>query len=545
MVNTTTDESGRWSVSRLAEAVVGKGGMIVFLNTDHPAFQEWSTDNRSGSNVSQAALRAGNARIVLHRTLSITGLVVGPDGEPVANAVVSLGYISLAGSKTGIRTLKDGTFSINGCEAGRFPVSAIAKGFAVTTKEIDIGTDTPPVHLELGVGRTVHFRVMDTESNSIPNARVMYDPIPRDDLPRPLPQDQFLATTDNNGSVVWSNAPLVDLPIITTCPGYDRSDALLKAQATEIDIVLQPDTKRVISGRVTDASTGERVPRIRLVTGSATTVRGCSNAIFNGQIHEVIPKVFDFGAFTQKVPTNSAVMLKVEADGYLPFYSRALPPEEGDVDLSIALKPSRLNRITVRSPSGNAVPGITIWLHRLNGGSITAMITPDGPNPAVHVPETVQALPTEVSDARGTIARDWDADAAVVQILASCAQGYAFTTPEDVDRSGEVRLKPWGRIEGMLPTTEQGWRVITSYNDPVSAERPYGLSFQVPSTPCNEGRFVLPKLPAGSCELFFSRAIVADKGTTNWVSGGQLTVQVESAATSEVMVKELPIPASH
>jgi protocatechuate 3,4-dioxygenase beta subunit len=132
---------------------------------------------RYADNSAQVTAAAGSVRvsvpdIVLERGNVITGRVVGPDGEPLADASVRANLTASAepltevrpGSQTqrGLRwartrTDQDGKFELVGLLAGKFRVTANSSGLVRGQQEADTGG--PPIELRLVEGASLEGRV--------------------------------------------------------------------------------------------------------------------------------------------------------------------------------------------------------------------------------------------------------------------------------------------------------------------------------------------------------------------------------------------------
>jgi len=186
----------------------------------------------------------------------------------------------------------------------------------------------------------------------------MLDSLPRPDRPIPIPEVSFRGETDNEGRLVWENAP--DCPMefeILRAPGYIRlSDVQLRPDDEEHTVVLS--SPLVVSGTVRDAVTGEPIPKFRL--GIGVPDRGVGGAEQPRWIDgQPFWQRFTKGEFRHSLDEpafassrSQRYVFRFDAEGYSSFVTRSFRTDEGEVRLDVKLRPLTNIVAAVYTPKG-------------------------------------------------------------------------------------------------------------------------------------------------------------------------------------------------
>lgn len=174
----TADQTGRWQLTRMAEAIMPYlvGGAKESNNVDS------SLLFTSRDAAAEKELRGGTYIFKMSPTTIARGTVVDVNGAPIADASVWL----LASGRSG-KTGSDGSFAIPGCKPEHQPVSASSPDCPAVTMKVDIGQNAAPVCLVLRPGKVLRLRVVDDEGKPVPHAEVF----------------QFNPTLDGKGGRTW------------------------------------------------------------------------------------------------------------------------------------------------------------------------------------------------------------------------------------------------------------------------------------------------------------------------------------------------------
>ncbi len=109
---------------------------------------------------------------------TILGTILDAEGNPIEGAVVSAvlddARAGEIGAGTGARAEADGSFRIEGANAGTYTVTAIAEGYELATRSVTLTASSvvEGVDFRLELAGHLHGRVVDAEGNGIPGALV-------------------------------------------------------------------------------------------------------------------------------------------------------------------------------------------------------------------------------------------------------------------------------------------------------------------------------------------------------------------------------------
>ena len=163
----TTDSQGRWRIGRI--------GKEAFRTIQGGASHQEYVDSEYISMIrtpdAEKQLLAGTQIFKLGRAVRVRGLVVDPEGQPVADARVLVGYQDVSGTRE-TKTRPDGSFSVGGCRPGENVLNAEAPGYAATALAVNLGTESEPFQLKLQHGKVLKLRVVGPNGNPISKADV-------------------------------------------------------------------------------------------------------------------------------------------------------------------------------------------------------------------------------------------------------------------------------------------------------------------------------------------------------------------------------------
>lgn len=529
-IEVSTDSNGRWRINRIAEdmlrRIYGSARETNYVDTE----AIWP--GRNASILKQ--LREQTFVFHLGRPVTVRGVVVDANAQPIAGAKVFIGIIASAGRRDS-HTEADGSFVIQGCEPGEQIITAEAEGFATTSIKSVLSADSQ-VRLKLQGGKTLRMRVVDQDNRPIQNARVwlnIFENGPMEKDRPPVPQVEFNRTTDAHGILIWSNAPDAELSFDVSAAAHTRVSNL-KIRPDGQEHVVQLSGAVIVHGTVRDADSGDLIPKFRIVTGwpEWNPMDNSTNAQWsrfsrdwlpfaNGTYHHAFEEPLILGT------KNPGYMLKFEADGYASFVTRSIGPDEGDVRLDVVLHRAAVVTATVYTPDGqlarNAEAGFVFPGARLslvpggfsndfnrNGGSVVR------------------------TDKNGKF--QLPADESISRIIVASPDGYAETTPAKLTEYPVIQLQSWGKLE------------LTSYSGGKPAVgREYILEFEngSPETVSfdftrsrfktdGEGRVIIEQMPPGRHAV--TRLYIKTSGdTTSWQHGQEKTFfEINPGATTSL-----------
>jgi RNA polymerase sigma factor (sigma-70 family) len=513
--DTLTDAEGRWHIARFAQKAISS----LNFQASHPDFVAETGFAFMNNPEAEQPLLAGAYVYKLHHGLSASGIVVDTAGQPVSGVKVT----AISGGHPRVTTNQpDGTFTLNGLPAGPSQINAEAHGFALTTTNLDLMCNEKALRLELSGGNLLRLRVVDTNGNPVPNAAVSLNFNRAADNSRfggnGVP-GQFRKQTGTDGRITWDSAPDGPLFFGIHAFGYQRAQNVEVTGDGEEHLVTL-HAARTISGNAHDAVLHQPIATFRIFMGvvEPRPSEGGTNVQWNRS------RTFHDGTFSFRENDIFGAIprqYKFEADGYAPFVTRVVQPDEGDVLFDILLYPSAGTSITVLSPDGRTATNAFIGLD-MPGARLD--LKPGGfdPTPGVGV--------LSVDDAGRFVLPP---DDTVTRIIAASPEGYAESTPTALAASPSMRLQPWGRLEGTYlsggkPAVGRVLR-LRQFDYPAFDR----FRFFTAETDA-DGHFVFPRVPPGQFNLFRIEKQETIRGTVSYfrpVQNPALTVRLGETTT--------------
>ena len=200
------------------------------------------------------------------KSAGISGHVVNAEGKPVSGAIVTVTASTAAGGdghKRGMQdqTEPDGSFLVEGLDAGTYGVTVAAAGYRNTTAPpvtISNDSDVPSVDVHLEPGRTVRGHVLDANGNAISGAMVMAAAAGTAASGR----DAINASSDVNGTFLVTAPADGPIDVTAVAAGFPPARALGVQPQEGEDIVLRAPRP----GRV----------RVNVLTPGGTAVEGAN-----------------------------------------------------------------------------------------------------------------------------------------------------------------------------------------------------------------------------------------------------------------------------
>ena len=531
---TVAGVDGRWRIDRFAKEEISRLRVVA----KHPdCFTEPLITYNGGNTETDKQLLAGTLIYKLTRGIPVRGVVVDAEGHPVPGVKVAadaeiqrpaLERLSLApGQSVNIQrvdrvettNLADGTFVLTGCRPGTNEFSAEARGFALASLKVTLTNDSASLRFVLQPGHVLRLRLLDANGLPATNCIVYPASLEPNRVPRRGPtgprggrggvgnllllQPPRTFRADAEGRVVWESSPDPELQLDFQAAGNDLTNMLVPADGQEHLVTLASagptaPPHLAVKGNVREAATGQPIDHFLVHTGRFWPTHA------NFTPGWISNKGFQGGTFayneTWGTGTKYSLRFKIEADGYAPFTTRDVGPDEGDVSLDIVLYPAPSTSVTVLSQDGQPVVHADVGLEM--------PYEPLAPLPG-GLRHTYPGNYTNVllTDERGRFVLP--PDDSITRVVAACPDGYVEATPAALVAEPILRLQPWGRIEGSFFSAGQP-----------AAGRVLALGFQKPWEPTMisattaetdaGGRFVFPKVPPGEFILWRKEAQVAN-----------------------------------
>lgn len=354
-VGTTTQEDGRYVLENVIP------GIVLRAEARAPGYSPGGFDYNPKT---PSTVKSGET-LVLDVPLGmggrVVGMVSGIDGRPIAWASV----VARRDRRTvEITTLSDarGEYRIPGLSPGGWTVVVTAPGWASPTADEDVRVvveDGKDVRKDfvLGEGAVITGTVSSPDRIGIKGARVVVVPTESRRVPRVR---DLAAVTDATGAFRVAGVPAsIDLVVEVE---HDLWVAARSApvrvslgETKRVDVALKPGAR--IVGRAVDAA-GRPVRGARVRFGAISPEdRGRAGDSFRADalLSDRVFAADDGGNFSCDRARPGPVLLKVEADGYAPWYRRDLVvPEEGDlVGVTATLEGTGVVRGRVLSAEGS------------------------------------------------------------------------------------------------------------------------------------------------------------------------------------------------
>ena len=483
-----TDAEGRWSLDRIAPDMLWR--TTGFVMEPEYLMKVVALDNIDAKGA-QELLREGRFVFTLSRGVTVQGMVVDTQGKAVPKAKVVVGKMGRGEFRDTI-ALEDGSFVVKACRPGDTCVAVSAKGFASKVVNLNLEADTTPLNIILEAGHALRLKVIDQAGRPVAKATLTAD------LPGSI--HAWLGQTDTNG-IANAQAPVAGtMTVRVEASGYALTEAEVTGDGKEHLIKLTKET--VLSGNVTDATTGQPVRQFRVICGTPHFGNPFStNASFapspmsedwlkfgNGKFRLAMKNFLDHTGDVQE----RGFLIKFEADGYAPCVSRLIKCEEGEVQLDAALRPANSVKVTVVNPNGRPAANAEVGL--LGEGT----------------PLTLLAGRLEANFGSGLLRTDAEGafqlppDQAIERVIAMNPQGFAIATPAALAGEPTLQLQPFGRLEGRWLIRNQPApqkRLVLYYVCP-GTTADLGLDGKAFSaTTDDQGHFVFPQVPPGKLRL--------------------------------------------
>jgi len=524
--STKTDRAGAWRISRVAPELVGN----LVLCATHPDFATACYARLGVEPEAERQLRAGAFMFRLEPAgFIVCGTVVDPQGNALSGAKVRVGGLYEASTRTA-QTGPDGWFKVAGCPAGKVSVTGEMEGFAPTTIEVDVGTNSGPLRLWMDRGKPLTVRVLSRAGAPLADASVNVGP----DLERRNPSDPIVRQTfrvdrktDTDGQAVFPSLPQGPLWVGASADGYILQHGVkVSAGGEELVLTLLPNL--VVSGTVRDAVTGRPIPEFRIRTGQPEA----GGAYFSDLDRFVLN--FAGGefrhAFNEPVSVGGSpnYLLRFEADGYAPFVSRVIAPEEGSAQLDVAMQPVSSRRISVYNPDGTPAAWTDVGL--LDKAKRNALgLSAGGLERSQE--RTDGAL--QQTDGNGEI--NLPADGETHWVVIANQSGYLEANLDGIGDGGIIQLQPWARLEGDLPRPEGNSsdnEVWVQFVRPPHDALMLGMSFHL--KPDEAGHFILPRVPPGRLMVFAGSKVAVSESSRSWKSTRRAQVELRAGESKQV-----------
>ena len=534
LVVARSDAAGRW------QCCVAPGEMAgIGLAATHPDYAdtgvgitETGGNGADGGSLGAKFLRAGQAVLKLGALYPVEGLVTDQTGQPLAGVTVQVGRL---GQSPDARTNTDaaGRFLFPRMKPGSKPITVIAEDYAIAQAEVEIGPRTSPLRFQLVPARLWRIRVVDEQGQPVPRADVCLE-----DWSFVRHSVEFRRPTDAEGRLEWRSAPAGKLEFCVLKPGYRGSrNHLLPADGQEHLVTLEPAP--TVTGRVTDAATGEPIPFFKVFPGYAHQSAGYDRSERRFGTN---------GLYFLTFKEQGAPVVCFDAEDYEPTEAQAtlFSTREGVCDAKLRrLDTNQIIEGTVLLPEGGPVAGVRVALATYQHRVMLRTGRLDHGSDAQSMAYGLDAFQAR-TDAQGRFRFKRIPGAHTVAAVNADGVGSgSCATPGQPVR---VRLQRWGRLEGAVRLSGQnaaGRRIILrNWDQERFSGAFYCVADSFTTTSDDQGGFTLPEVPPGVfyLEVETERARLGRDYAGVEVRPGEVT-RVELGGTGQAVTGRFLPPA--
>ena len=509
----TTGPGGEWSSSEVSLRF-GK----IQLEVIHPEYVEVLYRSESAPPRMQTReplrtvpledLKARKAVMVLHRGLTVAGIVVDARGSPIPRAEVR--QVRARASQTE-RTDREGRFAFRNGSIGKMNLAIEARGFAPELQTVWVIPSMAPARIRLSKGSVLRGLVVDPDGNPIAGARVL-----------PVEAFRWRGATDHTGRFRWDPSPARPIDVRVFAEGFLTTVRPLSLEPGEREhrIELRPAAEVSVHGTVLDAETGAPIPEFRVSSALARAPDGwygyqAAASGKNGSFDLTLRGFF------------SSCSIRVEADGYRPDSSRVVEWRRGAARVEVRLVPARSLCGTVLLSDGRPAAGATLLLADRHSPMLLSDTGAHG---------SQEHSRTAVADSSGRFTFQPLEDPATV--VAAHDRGFAVVPFAALQSPARMVLAPWGRVQGIVSIGSRPPGAVTLSNRFGSAGAPV-LPLDLSAPVSAAGRFVFERVPAG--EYWIERAYPGGVVARGAGPGVSVTVRAGEATSVRLGGRGRPI----
>lgn len=480
-----TDSDGRWRIGAAPDDFSG-----LTIQVSHPQYLPASYEQDDSGDpyvVSAVELLEQEALMELSPGLELAGVVQDDSGAPVVNATVTYysGVTANAPAQTA-RTAGDGSFRLGMLLPGEGTLVATSPGMAPTVLRHELQGDGDRSSVELSRSRGLTVRFVSQDGSPVSDAYLL--PVEW----REGAWLRWLGQSDDTGLVSWPDAPEEPVRYLITGPDMEPRIATLAADGTVQTFHIDLPGRVALS--VVDDDSGEPIDSFTVIKG---TVHGAN--FVNWETHA--PKPGYRGTFRLDTPAanpsfSPITRLKVTAPGYYPGFT---PDFRGGTNFVVRLERGIPIEGRIVDEAGRPVSNAQIV--PANDSTSAYM---DKPGEFRNMGQTTIILR---SGSDGAFSLPVEQDFMGVY-TAHPEAGFGAVTSEALKVSGEIRLSPWARVEGVVDVGDQ-WEdgALLSLHRPLSrrvqvaGDMSARLSVYLTAQPGEDGSFLFEKAPPIELEV--------------------------------------------
>jgi RNA polymerase sigma factor (sigma-70 family) len=452
-----------WAKVKLAAGLAAGSFALVFVGviasgllTRHVSPQSAAVNSSSGVDIGAVAQTqrvnhlfapTGNKPApVFRKTGALIGSVVDDQGRPVSGAAVWGGFCQQPYAQD--TTDEAGQFALDKIAAPPL-VTVTADGYTADQQGFDLTNVPGPMAFRLSQVPPLRVRLVDESGQGVAGVRLFLQQW----WGRAGTLGQYLSQqTDTDGRVQWLSPPKGELELSFGKAGYRYSRTNKFAADGELHtIVLRPVGTR--TGSVTDAETGTPIASFKLTIGHAQPWIP-DDPVPMWDLHS---QPGSGGSYKVVIEEEQVPYLRIEADGYETVEAeiRSTNWVEGVRDFQLK-RTSVANSIRgiVLMPDGSPAAGVEVALCTANVG-VMLDGTAFEAGAFGNIGRSQRNDYRRKTDEQGFFSFDPKPGAHTLVAVGPAGLGqvrcYEFSQPL------EIRLQPWGHIEGNVRTSDGLW----------------------------------------------------------------------------------------
>ena len=504
-VSVFTDAKGCWQTPPLPDNL---DRLVIRLA--HP---DYVSDPMYGSTAAPPIerLRDQTGIMILKRGVEVVGFVVDAEGKPISGAHVKQGRDRWGSEYPHTYTNEQGRFRFANSRLGEMILTVQKGGFGPAMMRPRVQANMEPLRFVLEKGRTIRGRVIDARGEPVAGARAVADAW------RECRAIDWSTSTNSEGRFTWTDAPADEVLFDIVKEGYMsvRRHSLSPSDEEHLITLLRP---LLVRGKVVDAKSGKPIEKFRTIPGIDWGRGGSPYWERRGVDAEYTDGTYEL-TFSSTRPGH---FVRIEADGYLPAVSRSIADDEGEVVVDFKLEKGEGLAGVIYLPDGKPAAGAKAILatpsqgaYIQNGRRIHSQRCPT----ITTGPDAQYSFPPQV-------------DPWCIMVLHDA--GYKEVDETAYEKSKDIRLEPWGQIEGKLLIGSKlgaNERITIDRSMPGSRDRPR-VYHDIKTSTDQDGQFAFDRVPAG--EVFVGRYVQV--GERMWSSRQRERVKVEPGKTAHVQL---------
>ena len=259
-----------------------------------------------------------------------------------------------------------------------------------------------------------------------------------------------------------------------------------------------------VSGTVVDAETLKPIPAFTVTEGRAQGQGPYPDQITWFDTHKTDESNGTYTVYLRKQRTVPAVM--IEADGYLPQSSDLIV---GATNFNVSLKKGSGPAGVLLKPDGQPAANVTVYLADMKNGVYV------GDSSLKVRDEIYRGTQSTTTDTKGHFSFAPRIDNYAIVVVDEA--GFAMLAVKELEKHSEVRLQPYGHIDGKLmigsrPGSKESIRLGLDYPPYTFHPRNFPpLNLFLTTTTDKDGNFVFERVPPVAVQVYHEPKVRDDK----------------------------------